>query len=313
MAENQLSNADKAWLTPDPKATKFYPVSPDAFCLNNPIRFIDPNGEEVWIHYQNDKGNAQKLLYTANMEYKGSNSFVTSMIANLNSVYSNGGNKMLDVLIRSENAYIVLNRNPDIDGAGGAFRRNMDGGGSIFAGKIGGATNFSNVETTAHEFMHGAQHELGQGGPSVFNEVEAYVFGYGVAMNYAGRTGDYGGSLSPNGVEDSPASSAWESSFSSLHEMGYSSSAMVDAVNSFKTGAQVNAGGQYNRVPALLRLTTEARSNHYYRDSGDPNYAYEKNINSNRTYHWSVLDCIWSREYTSLDSDFAEKKINSTA
>lgn len=191
------------------------------------------------------------MLYTANMEYKGSNLFVGNMVSNLNAVYANGGNAMLDVLISSENAFNVLNQDPSIDGAGGAFRRNMDGGGSIFAGKIGGATNFGTVETTAHEFFHGVQHEMGQGGRSVFNEVEAYVFGYGVAMGYANATNDYGGTMTPSGVGDSQTSNMWENSFNSLYRNGYSSGAMVNAINSFKTGAQVNERGQYNNFPAL--------------------------------------------------------------
>lgn len=68
---------------------------------------------------------------------------------------------------------------------------------------------------------------------------------------YASTTGDYGGSMSPSGVGGSPASDAWESSFNSLYKNGYSGEAMVNAVNSFKTGAQVNAGGQYSRIPVL--------------------------------------------------------------
>ena len=99
----------------------YYPVSPYAYCMGNPIKFVDPNGEEVWIHYNND-GTEEKLLYTGGMSYKGSNSFVSHMVDNLNAVYSNGGDKLLDVLIASNNAYAMGDQPPTIEGAGATIR-----------------------------------------------------------------------------------------------------------------------------------------------------------------------------------------------
>ena len=32
----------------DPKSTKYYPWSPYSYCFNNPLRYIDPNGEDGW-------------------------------------------------------------------------------------------------------------------------------------------------------------------------------------------------------------------------------------------------------------------------
>jgi RHS repeat-associated protein len=34
--------------TMDPLAEKYYSVSPYAYCLNNPVRFVDPTGEDYW-------------------------------------------------------------------------------------------------------------------------------------------------------------------------------------------------------------------------------------------------------------------------
>ena len=35
------------WTTPDPLADKYYSISPYAFCNNNPVNYIDPDGEAV--------------------------------------------------------------------------------------------------------------------------------------------------------------------------------------------------------------------------------------------------------------------------
>ena len=39
------------WTTPDPLADKYYSTSPYAFCNNNPVNFVDPDGryiETIW-------------------------------------------------------------------------------------------------------------------------------------------------------------------------------------------------------------------------------------------------------------------------
>ena len=41
--------------TMDPLAEKYYPTSPYAWCGNNPIRFVDPDGKDVY-HYNHNTG-----------------------------------------------------------------------------------------------------------------------------------------------------------------------------------------------------------------------------------------------------------------
>lgn len=44
----QLNPEDKKFTSIDPHAEKYYSWSPYAYCMNNPLRFIDPDGRDVW-------------------------------------------------------------------------------------------------------------------------------------------------------------------------------------------------------------------------------------------------------------------------
>ena len=37
------------WTSPDPLAEKYYSISPYAYCANNPLKFVDPDGKEIII------------------------------------------------------------------------------------------------------------------------------------------------------------------------------------------------------------------------------------------------------------------------
>jgi len=39
------------WLSVDPQASKYPSLSPYAYCADNPIKLVDPKGEEVWSTY----------------------------------------------------------------------------------------------------------------------------------------------------------------------------------------------------------------------------------------------------------------------
>jgi RHS repeat-associated protein len=243
--------------TMDPLAEKYYSISPYAYCLNNPVRNIDPDGREVWIYYEDEEGKRQQMLYTANMKYEGNNSFVSASVNYLNAVYTNGSAEVMDVLIGSSNRFNMLNQTPT-DKNGNVldalqFNEAEGGGGNIYAGMLMNSqySDYSKVEGVSHELFHGFQYEKGQGGASIFNEVEAMVYSSVVSSNWAYST-DYIGALSSNGLGNGTASgNIYQQSFNSLVSSGFSKNVFHDAVKAFKTGSNSNASGGYNNYPLV--------------------------------------------------------------
>ncbi len=42
------------WFNIDPKAEKYLPLTPYNYCAGNPISFMDPQGDSLWINYKNN-------------------------------------------------------------------------------------------------------------------------------------------------------------------------------------------------------------------------------------------------------------------
>lgn len=180
------------------------------------------------------------------MDYIGNNQFVDNVIMCLNDICSYGGSAMMSQLIDSSNQYSYRNENQK--GHGGYHDGYIDVGAFFDAnnhfqyGEIIGAI--------AHESFHALQHDERQGGPSIQSEVEAYVFGALISLNYMEKAPSPGGVSTPGIGKDSMEGKDYSEAFSQL--MGeYSDDAMNTAVMNFKAGAEVNNGGLYDSYPLL--------------------------------------------------------------
>lgn len=106
------------WTTPDPLAEKYYGISPYAFCNNNPVNFVDPDGmrivftnnsieyqwkevEGVWEFYDEDNNQINKNLFI---------DMVSSYLSELMTI-NTGSSLVKELVEHSESVYIVAVKN----------------------------------------------------------------------------------------------------------------------------------------------------------------------------------------------------------
>ena len=64
------------WLVVDPLAEKYYSTSPYTYCLNNPVKYVDPTGLSTWV-MQNEDGTYR--VVGGDLEDKDRNIYVYSI------------------------------------------------------------------------------------------------------------------------------------------------------------------------------------------------------------------------------------------
>lgn len=102
-----FSPKEKKFLTMDPLAEKYYSISPYAFCANNPMKYIDPDGRTIQVY---DYANNQNVAYewrdyqgtwgfydNNNALYAGNNTFIGQLSGALTGLM-NGGNAGFDLV-----------------------------------------------------------------------------------------------------------------------------------------------------------------------------------------------------------------------
>ncbi len=146
---------------PDPLCEKTPHLSPYLFCANDPVNNTDPTGMQVWF---ND------FMYTPGCEYDGDDDFIRRSVQAMNIVYESGGDKLIDDLVASESKYSFV---PGLEGE--SFTKGENYGDTKTHLNVALDRN-GFISAVAHESMHAGQYLNGQGGQSIFNEIEAYAF-----------------------------------------------------------------------------------------------------------------------------------------
>jgi hypothetical protein len=251
------------WYSIDPLAEKFSSISPYVYAVNNPVLFVDPDGQEIWINY----GDNQKVKYDNGKLYndKGEvvtvkDDFVRVISGYLDIMGSTDlGKAVVDDLASSTNVYSYANETVKDENGNTVdamqFQANSDNkGGTIKAGyMMTNAEDAKKLDGFSHETFHGYQQNNGETKNDVGREVSANLFSQGVLNNVLG------GDISKHLGNNTKAGQAFVQSFQkALYSPVFDQAAYNKAVNTFKTGSIFNSSGTYNNLPTQSKNSTNA-------------------------------------------------------
>jgi len=220
----QYNPVTARWDRVDPLCEKYYSISPYAYCANNPVKYLDIDGREIWIHYYDKDGQEQSFQYTAGMQSNVDNSTAQTIVANLNMMYKNqSGAKVLDAILTNNTKYGFMQTDTHSDNGEGYLNP---------ATNIVSLHDVNNTLSLAEETFHIYQSVNNQGGTTAVNEVEAKLFS--AKMNFEiskWNNGDYLNNLL--GKEGF----SYSDDMFSLFMNGYDERHFRGAVNSFFSGS----------------------------------------------------------------------------
>ena len=163
------------WLSVDPMADKYPGLSPYAYCAWNPIRLVDPDGEEIWIG-THDGYNRSKYI----PNQKGNRGIAET----LDKIYkSKAGKFVINSLIKSDEMYCISenaipsgNENPGY----------IDANNQIYLNTKKHGLNYL---TLSHELFHAFQDKNNVHGKLRSKEVEAFIFS-GIVLSQVNEGND---------------------------------------------------------------------------------------------------------------------------
>ena len=165
----------------DPMFEKYFWMTPYAYCANNPVKYVDPSGCDLWIvDFEENGSSAYAVDYKPGMKYDGDNIYIKNAIDRLNEMYSTeNGKTVIESLEKSNNLYTIEGKYAKDSRAAGSFQEYND------CGIISLPNSKMTLQNISHELFHAYQYEtFGGSVQSISSEVEAFLFAYSVAFQF---------------------------------------------------------------------------------------------------------------------------------
>ena len=188
------------WLSVDPMAAKYPGLSPYVYCADNPVKLVDPNGEEVWIIGENWSWATKRLSSTyaklgIQRDENGKLSTTINDVSNL----SKNEKKLYDAINNSDvKINFTVNNKNRFESKDGKIITSEEGG--SFMGN-----QLSNDLKTAYAEQFASKDEIEKKYSSKGNDI-GQLLGHEITEAYAG--GQY--SIA-NGVAAEPAYTSQQS------------------------------------------------------------------------------------------------------
>ena len=100
----------------DPLCEKYYWISPYAYVANNPLKFVDPDGRDIWIYYKDNEGNKQHFIFNgSNHADAPKNQFVMDALIAYDYNVANEGGKSLSTLATSSKYTMKLHETAGVE------------------------------------------------------------------------------------------------------------------------------------------------------------------------------------------------------
>ena len=161
------------WLSVDPMADKYPGLSPYAYCAWNPIKLVDPDGEEIWIVgddgslYQYKKG---QLYDVEGNVYSGNDVFALNVCRDLSDLKEKGLRREISRMERSRKQITIEKSNNNsqcsLDEIGESKR--FTGSSSL----IGYNPNKWNSTDGRRHPIYGLAHELGHAYDAMLGKID---------------------------------------------------------------------------------------------------------------------------------------------